>query len=57
MKAELQKKGFGDAFIATVDLGQLFYRVQVGAYSVKSNAENMKKKLQQAGFDALIVQA
>lgn len=57
MKAELQKKGFRDAFITTVDLGQLFYRVQVGAYSVKSNAENMKKKLQQAGFDALIVQA
>ena len=33
------------------------YRVQVGAYSVKSNAEAMKKKLRQAGFDALIVQA
>lgn len=33
------------------------YRVQVGAYSVKTNAEAMKKKLQAAGFDALIVQA
>ncbi len=33
------------------------YRVQVGAYSVKSNAEAMKKKLQEAGFDVLIVQA
>lgn len=33
------------------------YRVQVGAYGVKSNAESMKKKLQAAGFDALIVQA
>ena len=33
------------------------YRVQVGAYSVKTNAESMKKKLQAAGFDALIVQA
>lgn len=33
------------------------YRVQVGAYGVKSNAEAMKKKLQKAGFDALIVQA
>lgn len=32
------------------------YRVQVGAYSVKSNAESMKKNLQRAGFDALIVQ-
>ena len=57
MKAELQKKGFKDAFITTVDLGQLFYRVQIGAYSVKSNAVAMKKKLQTAGFDALIVQA
>lgn len=56
MKTKLQKKGFKDAFIATVDLGQLFYRVQVGAYSVKSNAESMKQRLQQAGFDALIVQ-
>ena len=33
------------------------YRVQVGAYSVKSNAENMQKKLREAGFDALLVQA
>lgn len=33
------------------------YRVQVGAYGVKANAEAMKKKLQKAGFDVLIVQA
>ncbi len=33
------------------------YRVQAGAYSVKTNAEAMQKKLQKAGFDALIVQA
>lgn len=31
------------------------YRVQVGAYSVKANAENMQKKLKSAGFDAIIV--
>ncbi len=31
------------------------YRVQVGAYSKKENAENMKKKLENAGFDAIIV--
>ena len=31
------------------------YRVQVGAYSVKENAENMLKKVQAAGFkDAFI---
>ena len=31
------------------------YRVQVGAYSVKENAENMKKKLIADGYDAIIV--
>lgn len=31
------------------------YRVQVGAYRNKSNAENMKKKLQKAGFEAIVV--
>lgn len=31
------------------------YRVQVGAYSNKANAENMQKKLKAAGFDAIIV--
>jgi hypothetical protein len=30
------------------------YRVQVGAYSVKANAEAMQKKLKAAGFDAII---
>lgn len=30
------------------------YRVQVGAYGVKSNAEAMKRKLKAAGFDAYI---
>lgn len=30
------------------------YRVQVGAYTVKQNAENMKAKLKAAGFDAYI---
>lgn len=31
------------------------YRVQVGAYSIKANAEAMQKKLKSAGFDAIIV--
>ena len=31
------------------------YRVQVGAYSVKANAEAMQKKLKAAGFEAIIV--
>lgn len=32
------------------------YRVQVGAFSVKQNAENMKAKLIKAGYDAFIVE-
>lgn len=32
------------------------YRVQVGAYSKKENAERMRNTLRQAGFDALIVE-
>ena len=31
------------------------YRVQVGAYSVKANAEAMRKKLTAAGFEAIII--
>lgn len=31
------------------------YRVQVGAYSSKANAEAMQKKLKSAGYDAIIV--
>lgn len=31
------------------------YRVQVGAYREKANAESMKEKLKKAGFDAIIV--
>ena len=31
------------------------YRVQVGAYSVKANADAMVKKLKDSGFDAIIV--
>lgn len=34
---------------------KVLHRVQVGAYSVPENAENMKKKLEAAGFDTIIV--
>lgn len=37
------------------NVGSKLYRVQVGAYSVKANAEAMQKKLKAAGFDATIV--
>ena len=33
------------------------YRVQVGAYSVKDNADRMQEKLKAAGFDAIIIKA
>ena len=36
---------------------KVLYRVQVGAYGVKANAEAMQKKLKAAGFDAIIVKA
>ena len=33
------------------------YRVQVGAYSKKENAQAQADKLKKAGFDAVVVQA
>ena len=35
-------------------VGAPLYRVQVGAYAVKANAEDMQKKIKAAGFDAFI---
>lgn len=40
----------------TKNASKTIYRVQVGAYSVKSNAENMVKELKSKGYDAIIVQ-
>lgn len=37
------------------DTNQTIYRVQVGAYSIKKNAEAMAEKLKNAGFDAIVV--
>ena len=34
--------------------GDGLYRVQVGAYKVKANAEDMVKRIREAGFDAFI---
>ena len=39
---------------APVTAGKL-YRCQCGAFAVRSNAENLQKKLKAAGFDAIIV--
>lgn len=38
----------------TKEEGKIMYRVQVGAYSKKENAEAMVQKLKAAGFDAII---
>lgn len=39
----------------TTPISDSVYRVQVGAYKEKSNAETTKRKLEEAGFDAIIV--
>ena len=44
-----------EAPVKTETTGKI-YRVQVGAYSVKANAEAMQKKLKAAGYDAIIVE-
>ena len=62
--AELKKLGEAYAKAAAEFLGLqkkaatpgVIYRVQVGAYSVKANAEAMQKKLKAAGFDAIVVE-
>lgn len=33
-----------------------YYRVQVGSFSVKANAINLEKRLNQAGYETTIVQ-
>lgn len=53
MEKKLKAKGF-DTYM--VQSGSL-YKVQVGAYSVKANAEAMMKKVKAAGFDAFIATA
>lgn len=41
--------------IAPQETSNKIYKVQVGAYSVKANAEAMQKKLKEDGYDAIIV--
>jgi N-acetylmuramoyl-L-alanine amidase len=42
---------------STPTASKKLYRVQVGAYSKKANAEAMKQKLEKAGYQAIIVEA
>ena len=39
----------------TGNTGENLYKVQCGAFSSKANAENLKKKLKDAGFEAVVV--
>ena len=41
--------------VADTNVGGKIYRVQVGAYSVKANAEKMRDKLKELGINAIIV--
>lgn len=57
-----EQKAFGVAYAKAIleyfDIkykAPVMYRVQVGAYGNKTNAENMQKKLKKAGFEAIIV--
>ena len=62
LATESQKKSMGQAIakgiLKTLGVeiqGDRLYRVQVGAYLLKSNAEDMQKKIKAVGFDAFIV--
>lgn len=51
--AKLDKKAVAPA--PEPEESNVLYRVQVGAYRQKANAEDMQKKLKAAGFDGIIV--
>ena len=64
LATESQRKSMGEAIAKGIlkTLGveiqsekSTLYRVQVGAYMVKANAEDMHRKLKAIGFDAFIV--
>jgi hypothetical protein len=44
----------GIAYIASDRENKPLYRVQVGAYTVKANAQEMQKKLKAKGFESFI---
>ena len=62
LATESQRKSMGEAIakgilktLGVAIQGERLYRVQVGAYLLKSNAEDMQKKIKAVGFDAFIV--
>lgn len=54
--AKAEAKVIADHYGAEAKKSSVLYRVQVGAYSVKENAEALQKKLKKAGYDAIIVE-
>lgn len=66
LDTDVEKKLMGEAiakgilktlkieFVTDTNVGDKLYRVQVGAYAVKANAEEMKEKLKAKGFEAFI---
>lgn len=55
--AEVDKDASAPSAETSTGNENAIYRVQVGAYVVKANAEVMQKKLKAAGFDAILVKA
>lgn len=55
--AKAEAKVIAEYFGIDTEKSSVIYRVQVGAYSVKANAEAMMQKLKKAGFDAIIVKS
>ena len=55
VNAQLGSASTPTSTAAPAAAAKTIYRVQVGAYSVKANAEATAKKLKAAGFDAVIV--
>ena len=62
LATESQRKTMGEAIakgilktLGVAIQGERLYRVQVGAYLLRSNAEDMQRKIKAVGFDAFIV--
>lgn len=50
---DLTKSGAGGSVVT--EAGKVLYKVQCGAFTNKVYAENLKKKLEKAGFEAFVV--
>lgn len=55
-KVQKLRCSYGEAIYNEFAKPKVLYRVQVGSYSIKSNAESMMQKLKKAGYDAILVE-